>query len=279
MSWDDDYEPDYETTGPGPDDDPSVQEIEPKLIALFEAEPNAVFYETQFSVHFEKDYFHWVTARALKDLRQSNRISSELQELSPGVPLRFYFSRRNRYWKRRAGEVRGLVREFSDQTFTNALGVQAELLVDAGLPRIGFQPMAYNVRAWGGEEWRGTNHDLGRVFVRDGIAYGAEIKNRLGYIPREEFNVKLMMCRHMGLVPLFVARMMPKTYIEQVRREGGFSWIMKHQFYPLSHRDLANRVKAELRLPVDCPARLQDSTLERFAKWHEAKLRRIAERA
>jgi len=74
------------------------------------------------------------------------------------------------------------------------------------------------------------------------------------------------MCAALDLVPLFIARMMPRTYIEQVRQAGGFSLIMKHQFYPMSHRALAIRVKAELGLPV---------TLQRFLKWHEAKLKRI----
>jgi hypothetical protein len=41
---------------------------------MFEAKPEAVFYETQICIHFEKDYFHWVTARALKDLREGNKI-------------------------------------------------------------------------------------------------------------------------------------------------------------------------------------------------------------
>jgi hypothetical protein len=167
-----------------------------------------------------------------------------------------------------------LVRLFSDQTFTSGLGVQGELLLDAGLPQVGFQPIDRNVRSWGGQTWTRTGHDLDRIFHRDGVYYGTEIKNRLGYIPQEEFRAKLEMCRELILTPLFVARMMPKTYIEDVRRAGGFSLIMKYQFYPVSHRALAQRVRAELGLPVDCPTRLQDSTLQRFLNWHNAKLSR-----
>jgi len=144
---------------------------------------------------------------------------------------------------------------------------------------VGFMPLAADVKSWGGRSWLQTNHDLDRVFVRDGIHYGAEIKNRLGYIAREELMVKLLMCKDMGLTPLFIARMMPKTYIEEVRRAGGFSLIMKYQFYPLSHRALATQIKAELELPVDCPARLQDSTLKRFLDWHEGKVKRVAAKA
>jgi hypothetical protein len=256
---------------PGFPDDPAVRELEPQLLGLFHGQPEAVFYEKQLEVRFEDRFFHWVTARALRELVRNKQVKTELQELTGGTPIRFYFHRQNRYWKRRAEEVRKLVLLFSDQTFATALGTQGELLIDAGLPRIGFQPMADTVRSWAGKDWVETGHDLDRVFQRDAISYGAEIKNRLSYIPRDEFEAKLRMCQSLNLVPLFIARMMPKSYIEEVRRAGGFSLIMKYQFYPVSHRALAVRVKNELGLPVDCPTRLQDSTLSRLLKWHKAK--------
>jgi len=279
MTWDDyeppePQEPDYEPEHPGPGDDPAVQELEPLLQAHLDEHPDTVFYETQMAVLFERRFFHWVTVRALKDLREAGKIGSALEELSPDVPLRFYFSRRCRYWRRKADQLRQLVLAYSDPAFTRALGVQGELLIDAGLPQAGFLPVAREVKTWEHRAWTETNHDLDRVFQRDGINYGAEIKNRLGYIPQEEFEVKLKMCAALNLVPLFIARMMPKTYIEEVRQAGGFSLIMKYQFYPISHRALAQRVRSELNLPVDCPARLQDATLQRFLNWHLTKLRR-----
>lgn len=276
MSWEDDryYEPD--DNRPGPADDPAVQNLEPLLVELLDADPDRVFYENQLSVLFEKDFFHWVTSRALIDLRESGKIGSAIGELGEGVPLRFYFSRRCRYWKRKAAELRQLVLSFSDPIFARALGVQGELLVDAGLPRAGFHPVGHTVRSWNGVDWKETGHDLDRVFERDGLYYGTEIKNRLSYIPQEEFDAKLRMCRTLNLIPLFIARMMPKTYIDEVYRAGGFSLIMKYQLYPVTHRDLAVRVKAELGLPVDCPSRLQDSTLQRFLNWHNGKLERMA---
>jgi hypothetical protein len=276
MSWDEYYEPEPdETNRPGPGDDPVVQALEPQLLEFFEAYPDQVYYESQLAVLFERDYFHWVTIRALKELRESNKIGSELRELLPAVPLRFYFNRRNRYWRRRAREIRNLVRSFTNHEFTNALGVQGELLIDAGFPRVGFRPVASNVRSWGDRDWLKSGHDLDRVFERDGVHYGAEIKNRLGYIPQDEFRAKLEMCLELNLTPLFIARMMPRTYIEDVRRAGGFSLLMKYQFYPISHQALATQVRNELGLPVDCPVRLQDSTLQRFLRWHEAKLQRL----
>lgn len=272
MSWEDDYEPEPFEGNPGPADDPAVQELEPRLIELFEAEQERVFFESQLAIRFENDYFHWVTARALKDLRESGKLGSELQELNQETRLRFYFNRRNRYWKRKAADVRKLVLMYSDPAFTPVLGTQGELLIDAGFPRFGFMPVADTVREWQGVKWDQSGHNLDRIFVRDGVYYGVEIKNRLSYIDHQEFLTKLAMCLALRLTPLFVARMMPRTYINDVRKMGGYSMIMKYQFYPVSHRELANRVRNELGLPVDCPRRLQDSTLQRFLTWHEKNL-------
>jgi hypothetical protein len=141
-----------------------------------------------------------------------------------------------------------------------------------GLPRAGFQPAADTVTSWRSRTWTETNHDLDRVFVRDGIAYGLEIKNRLSYIDWNEFQTKLSMCLYLELKPLFVARMMPKTYIQQVREAGGFCLLMGRQFYPIALAELATQVKNDLGLPVDTPARLEDGTLNRLLNWHKTQI-------
>ena len=65
---------------------------------------------------------------------------------------------------------------YSDSMFTRALGHHGEMMFDAALPTEGFLPKAKKVRAYAGREWLLTPHDLDRVYERDGIAYGAEIK-------------------------------------------------------------------------------------------------------
>lgn len=142
MNWEEEYEPEDIEVRPGPADDPAVQKLEPQLLQLFEADPERVFFETQLAIRFEDTFFHWVTVRALKDLRDSG---SELQQLGPETHLRFYFNRRNRYWKRKASEVKKLVLLYSDPAFTPVLGAQGELLIDAALPASGLcrSPMQF----------------------------------------------------------------------------------------------------------------------------------------
>ncbi len=258
-----------------PPDDPAVLRAAEKLRTFFAQNPDGVYYENQLCIFNEQEFFHWVTVRALKELRESREIGSELQGNHPDLSLRFYFHRSNRYWRRKAAGIRKLVLKFSAQPFTEALGLHGEGMIDAGFPKAGFMPVRSDVRTWQDKTWTTTGHDLDRVFERDGVFYGTEIKNRLGYIPQQEFRIKLTMCRDLGLIPLFVARFMPKTYIKDVVDAGGFALIMKYQFYPYANREFANIVKKELNLPVDCPARLHESTLDRLLKWHQKNLPRL----
>jgi hypothetical protein len=72
---------------------------------------------------------------------------------------------------------------------------------------------------------------------------------------------------------MFVARMMPKNYIYQVQKAGGFALILGNQHYPLLAEPLAKRVRAALQLPVLSIRELPDKTLQRFERWHEERLK------
>lgn len=129
-----------------------------------------------------------------------------------------------------------------------------------------------NTREYGGKSWAETDHNLDFIFTRDGVGYGVEVKNTLGYMDYEEFETKIRLCQFLGLRPVFAARMLPKTWMNQLINAGGFGLVLKYQLYPLSHKDLARRVASELGLPVDSPRALRDGTMQRFVAWHEKKL-------
>lgn len=122
--------------------------------------------------------------------------------------------------------------------------------MDAGYARIGFRIRQSKVIEVDGHRWTETNHDLDRLVERDGIRYGVEVKNQLGYIDQTEFEIKLAMSNFFGVRPMFVARMMPKNYIGDVIRAGGFVLLFKNQHYPLMSDPLAQRVRERLQLPV-----------------------------
>jgi hypothetical protein len=246
--------------------DEKIDEARTSILDFFSLNPGQVFYERQVTVIFERSYFHWITVKALLELSAGGSINSEILELVPGVPIRFFWAKGNRYWKRQAGKVINLVRLFSETTVARAIGFQGELLVDAALPLAAFTPVARNSRSFHDKVWAATGHNLDRIVQRDGIYYGVEIKNTLPYIPRDEFRIKLAMCEHLGVTPLFVARMAPKNYSYEIIQRGGISWILGTQFYPFGYDKLAERVRERLQLPVDCPARIEDGAIARLLK-------------
>ena len=276
------YEPDFYPEEPEPTDEPErdtyVDRAKAELTEFFGLHPESVFYQRQLAVMFEDEYFHWITARALSELVQEGQISSETESLTggetPSGSITLYRANGYRYWKRDADEIVKLVSQFSDHTFTKGLGSQGEMMFDAALPTAGFMPKGRKVTSYNEVAWTETKHDLDRVFERDGISYGTEIKNTLGYIEKSEMEIKIKMCHKLRLRPLFIMRMAPKSYVNLIREAGGFTLIFKHQLYPFGFQEFADIVKARLQLPTDCPARIADGTMQRFLKWHLGTLKK-----
>ncbi len=43
--------------------------------------------------------------------------------------------------------------------------------------------------------------------------------------------------------------------------------IMGYQFYPWTHKDVADKIRQTLGLPVDTPKRIEQGTMQRFENW------------
>jgi len=255
--------------------DEKIDEAKESILAFLVENSTSVYYERQLAVLFEKKFFHWITVKALLELISYGSVCSEILELAPAVPIRFFRMRTNRYWKRQASKVSKLVRLFSAPEFSRAIGLQGELMVDAALPLAGFNVIARNANSFQGKTWTDTGHDLDRIVQRKSNYYGVEIKNTLPYIDRDEFRVKLQMCSFLGLKPLFISRMAPKSYTYEIFQRGGISWILGTQYYPFGHTDLAATVQRELQLPVACHTRIQDGDVSRLIKAAERSLRPV----
>ena len=248
--------------------DPKVDEAKKSLLRFFEQHPQEIFYEHQLEILFEKTYFHWIVGKALRELAEEGKVETEIMSLSGQVNIRFYRRRSHRNWRRQAERIMGLVRAFSTEDFARGLGRHGEQMYDAALPSAGFVPKGRNVRCLGARLWTQTDHDLDRIFERDGVVYGTEIKNRLSYMDLDEIKTKMKMCAELGIVPLFIVRMIPKSYFNYVFENGGITLITGYQLYPHGQHRFAEEVKAVLGLPVDCPPAIYEGTLQRLLKAH-----------
>jgi len=268
---------------------------------FFPRNQNRVFYSQQIQVLLEDDwaieqivgerrsgFFHWITGKALRELAAEGAVRSQLLPLGDyrpelgeevgddlgGTTIRYFWSPKNRYTPRAIARSLKLVKSFSAPNLSHAIGNNGESMFDAALPKLGFMPQGENVNEWRGRKWVLTKQDLDRVFVRDGVCYGVEIKNTLSYIRKETLRSKLAMCRFLDLVPLFIMRASPKSYNHLINTEGGFALVFRWQLYPMGQDELIREVRETLMLPVDSPRAVEQGTVERLLKWHRWKFQK-----
>lgn len=252
--------------------DPAHSRAVEEIRRFFQSHREQVFYSRQIEVLFERHFFHWISNRAIHHLLEEGALKEEWRPLGESANMHLFWHRSFRYPRRAAARLVDLVEEFSSPNTSAALGTHAELLVLEGFALLEFVLKGRHKRSFGDRVWERTGHDLDFIFSRDHRHYGVEVKNMLGYMEKAEFEEKIKLCKHLGLQPVFVVRMLPKTWIEELRRAGGFALILGHQLYPWSHRDLALRIRQELGLPVDSPRSLAEGTMQRFLRWHERQL-------
>lgn len=248
--------------------DPAQPAARARVLKLIEDDIEAVFFSRQLEVLLEAEFYHWITNRAIGDLVNDGILRTETRDLADGGIIHVLWHMRNRYYRRAASRLVRLVDEYSAPNIGASLGLQGEALVLEGFAMNEFVMRGRETREYAGRRWARTDHDLDFIFERDDVAYGVEVKNKLGYMDYEELDWKIRMCRYLRLRPVFVCRMLPKTWTWDIIQRGGFALILKWQLYPWAHVELARRVRRELGLPVDAPRRLAVGTMARFMKWH-----------
>jgi hypothetical protein len=220
---------------------------------------------------FEKKHFHWITHKALKELTTEGVVLTTLRTTPGNNSIRLYWSKRRRYATRVANALIKQVDKHSNPQLAKAIGHHAETLFGIAAAKTGFALTGPDVKAFKGKKWTFTDHNLDWIFERDGVAGGVEIKNTWAYIDREEIEWKIRLCRVLGVKPLFIMRAAAKSYIENIRQQGGFSLIFRTQYFPLNHTEAVRKL-SELHFPVATQTVVPEQDFRRFVTWHEAHL-------
>lgn len=172
-----------------------VNEVRGLLVELFKSRRREVFYDRQLQVLLERkgelditprnaeggvvearrtlpirrNYYHWITSRALRQLAEEGRVATDVrglgvveEETRKPLEIRFFRYPSHRFWRRQADEITNLVREFSQPDFTHALGQQGEVLFDSALGNVGF--LSYHERVVSGAG-RGAGGEMGGQFT------------------------------------------------------------------------------------------------------------------
>lgn len=272
WDYEDDYYEDYYSEKKERSSDKIERKAEGVVHDFFEENKENVFFSRQVEIRHEHIFFHWITNRAIRTLIENGEILSETRRLKTGGDIKLLWNKNYRYYKRSATEVIKLVEEYANPNIGAALGLHGEMMVLEGFARNQFLLLGREVNSINNMKWEKTGHDIDLIFERDGIKYGIEVKNTLGYMDYKELLIKVEMCLHLGIKPVFVVRMLPKSWIYEVSKSGGFVLILKYQLYPWTHSDLANKVATNFGLPVDAPRALEEGTMERFMVYHRKNM-------
>lgn len=265
---------DYDDYYEGPEEQPRDTAIDSaieRIRTFFDQSPKRLFYSTQIETSLERGFFHWVTGKGLLELANARKIQRApvvVQEKT----VNFYAHPKHRYWQRERKEMVALLERIFDSDFTHAIGRHGELMFDAALGRNGFCAEAKNTKIWKDRTWEESNHNLDRIVTKDGRAYGVEIKNTQNYISRDELRIKVQICKHLRVSPLFIMRFAPKSYIHEVNQNGGFVLLFEEQMYPWGHNTLLAEVRKTLGLKVHCPNEVKDGDMQRLVRWHERQV-------
>jgi hypothetical protein len=249
--------------------DIKIDEAKEEIKKFFNENTERVYYLKQLEVFFEKQFFHWITAKAVNELISERILGVEQVSLQAETSLKFVFNKKFRHHRmliRRCVEV---VRGYASPAIAIACGRQAEVLFFNALVNNGFSSLGQDINECRNKKWTETDHNLDFIIERDNISYGCEVKNKWDYIEKEEMDVKLRICEFLGLRPLFIMRASPKTYNWEIIRRGGYAMIFEAQIYPFGHKQLVEKIKEVLELPVDCPRAIPKGIVDRFIKWHE----------
>lgn len=247
--------------------DPTLQSAIDEIKEYFESNKARLFFLKQVQIHFEKKYFHWVSYNAINYLIETKEIQHEIIKVG-NQEIKILFNRKLRYRKRMQKSMQQVIREYSDENVSAACGEYADILFCSALMREGFLIIDEDTNKLGDKKWEKTGHNLDLIISRDGIYYGCEIKNTFDYIPRDELEVKLDICKHLGAKPLFIMRSAPKTYNFMIIQAGGFSLIFRDKIFPIGKEILVEKIIKELGLPVKTWKSIPTGTIARFVNWH-----------
>ena len=253
------------------------------------------YYQSQLQIFYEDDFFPWIVGGALKELVEEGFLVildfqkiMKIQNLKNISRMNFYARREtveNEENENRvvahAGSIAKIVDEYSDPKNSKLIGNHLETLVGQELRAQEFDIIGTNTKEYGGKKWTQTDHDLDIIAKHryGSLVIGVEIKNTLDVMSPDEIDIKIDICKHLEIMPIFAVRWV-KPYFDCIRRQGGFSWIFKTQIYPtgkdeftkklyekLSNLEKFNGRNHSLEFPIKARTTLPEGSINNFSNW------------
>jgi hypothetical protein len=204
----------------------------------------------QLRVLLEDKWNPWQVDAALRTLTSCGAISALQQAARNTGEMTFYYPSEVKNQTKQptliashARSLSKLVNLYLSPRVTSALGKHLEGLAKYELKVKGFEIVGESTRGYNGMSWTKTRDNLDIVAVHrsKGLAVGVEVKNTLDLIERREVQLKIEMCEHLGLTPLFAVRWIgPRAGL--VMKHDGIIWEFKTQVYPPGFESLVEEI-------------------------------------
>lgn len=253
------------------------------------------FYQSQLEILYENDYFPWIVGHALKELVREGFLKLITQDKIPGFKkltniqkISFFVNSKaveteeeEEKIAKRSYNIAQYVDSYSSQRNSDMLGKHLESLVKAELRAQGFEIEGIHTKKYKDKEWTKSEHNLDFIAKHKDseLVIGVEVKNTLNVMDPKEIDVKIEICKELGITPVFAVRWM-KPYMDCIRLQGGFSWVFKTQMYPLGNeiftKELYQKMSAEektntkgkpLQFPIIVRTELPEKSVNSFVSW------------
>jgi hypothetical protein len=136
------------------------------------------YYLTQLEVLFEKQYFHWITYRAIKSLVSDGYLTEHPITTKYGAPVIFVArstaqsAKREQITSTHIKSKLKLIETISKHEFTDIIGRHLQFLVKSELRANSFIIEAENSNKYRGKKWAKTGHDLDFIATHErGFCY------------------------------------------------------------------------------------------------------------
>jgi len=244
--------------------------------------------DRELKVRLERQFFPWVTGRALLAMEQEGIVErvgyAGRRSKTKRVPESFFISYGTRY-----EDVVGIImKKYRVTRDVNAIltahapaGEHAEDLFERAFKTLGFKIHGRNMSKFKDRTVRGRKGkqppDLDFIIEKDKVVYGVDVKNwiKYEYGTRKTVRFKRNLALQLKVVPFIIARYVDKeTIYVDVIQKGGICYPYQTLLVPPSYESLASEANSLLGYPIISRDSLPKYKVEWIKKLHEDFLKK-----
>lgn len=224
----------------------------------------------------EEKYNFWNVTDGLKKLTIEKILQVQKQETRNAGTINFYYPVRLISRLEDEKEIRNKIKRisrhierYSRQKNTDMLGRYLHALVRKELKIHGFEILSEGkVKSYQGKSWIDTRHSMDIIAKhtekKKGI--GVEIKNTLDPIEKGELEIKIKLCKKIGVIPVFACRWL-EPYKKEIVQNDGFPWQFREQIYPIGQEQFVEEMKKKFKFPIEVRDEIPEKAVKEFENW------------